>query len=64
MLQGKPPKLSIFQRPGHTAQHRLIGKHLIQRTAVEVLMLNGTDRIQHGDKLIAVIDVVFHDRRL
>jgi len=27
-------------------------------------MLNGTSRVHHGGKLIAVIDVVFHDRRL
>lgn len=55
---------AIFQRPEHAAQHRLIGKHLIQRTAVEVLMLNRTGRVYHGDELIAVIDVVFHDRCL
>lgn len=55
---------AIFQRPEHSAQHRLIGKHLIQRTAAHVFLLNGTSRVHHGGKLIAVIDVVFHDRRL
>ena len=55
---------AIFQRPENSAQHRLIGKHLIQRTAVEVLMLNGPGRVHHGDKLVAIIDIVLRYHRL
>jgi hypothetical protein len=55
---------AIFQRPEDVAQHRLIGKHLIQRIAVKVLMLNGTDRVHHGDELIAVVDIVLRHHRL
>ena len=55
---------AIFQRPENSTQHRLIGKHLIQRTAIEVLMLNGTGRVHHGDELIAVVDIVLRHYRL
>ena len=55
---------AIFQWPEDSDEHRLIGKHLIQRTAVEVLILNRTGRVPYGDKLIAVIDVVLRHHRL
>lgn len=55
---------AIFQCPEDSEEHRLIGKHLIQRTAVEVLILTRTSRVHYGDKLIAVIDVVLRHHRV
>jgi|GEM_PF-6855867 len=37
---------SSIQRPDDSAQHRLIGKHLIRRTAIEILMLNRSGRVE------------------
>ncbi len=54
----------IFPWPEDSDDHRLIGKHLIQRTTVEVLKLNRTSRVPYGDKMIAVIDVVLRHHRL
>ena len=53
----------VFQWPEDSDEHRLIGKHLIQRTAIEALILNRTGRVPYGDKLIAVIDVVLCHHR-
>ena len=54
----------IFPWPEDSDEYRLIGNHLIQRTAVEVLILTRTSRVHYGDKLIAVIDVVLRRDRL
>ena len=55
---------AIFQCPEDSDEHRLIGKHVIQRTSVEVLILNCTSRVHYGNKMIAVIDVVLRHHRL